>query len=82
MQGSCLRRAGRNGEALAAFQDGLNTAGEPERHFLGLLYEAAICYEDMGKPEIARKAYHRASAIDPSFRDVAERLQRLVTPAT
>jgi tetratricopeptide (TPR) repeat protein len=81
MQGSCLRRAGRNGEALAAFQDGLNTKGQPERHFLGLLYEVGICYEAMGKPEIARKAFERTAAIDPAFRDVSERLQRIVTPA-
>ena len=82
MQGSCLRRSGRNGEALAAFQDGLNTEGQPARHFLGLIYEVGICYEEMGNPKAARKAFERAAAIDAGFRDVAERLQRLVTPAS
>lgn len=77
MQGSCLRQMGRKDSALAVFLEGLSDMAEPDVQHLGLLYEAGVCFEEMGQAEDARRAYEQVVAVDGAFRDVAQRLDHL-----
>jgi tetratricopeptide (TPR) repeat protein len=48
-----------------------------DTELLGVRYLLARCEEAMGERDAARESYGRVVAIEPSFRDAAERLGRL-----
>jgi general secretion pathway protein A len=75
--GFCYREAGRINEAAEAFRRAFadRTASRDDR--------VAVCYELGRTLETARKVpealdcYHRVHRVDPSFQDVARRIERL-----
>ncbi len=78
MLGVSLERDGRDREALTAFEQGLAVTGVEPRSILGLHYHAAQLHERLGNAVRARAHYEEIHAIDPTFLDVAQRIQQLV----
>jgi tetratricopeptide (TPR) repeat protein len=81
MRGTCLLRLGRDSDALASFQEGLEIEGAPERAYLGLLYGVGCCLELRGEVADARTYFERVAAVDPRFLDVTAKLDQIREPS-
>lgn len=74
MLGICQLELGRNEDALRSFQTGLHTASVTDAEAVALRYEIGQAYEHMGRWGEALRFFEKACAMDPGFRDVAQRL--------
>jgi tetratricopeptide (TPR) repeat protein len=74
--GLCYRKAGRLQDAIAAFQAAL---AEPasQGEILAVRYGLGRSYEELGNFYEALDCYRQVSRIDPGFRDVSSRIDRL-----
>jgi tetratricopeptide (TPR) repeat protein len=74
--GLCYRKAGRLQDAIAAFQAAL---AEPasQGEIIGVRYALGRSYEELGNYYEALDHYRQVSRMDPAFRDVASRIERL-----
>lgn len=80
--GNCFLERGQFGAAAAALA---RAAADPELHTpagMGVLYCLGISAEALQRKTEAIRYYSQVSAIDPHFRDVAERLMTLAPPAS
>jgi tetratricopeptide (TPR) repeat protein len=75
--GLCYRKAGRLPDAIAAFQAALAESGESGREVAGVRYALGRSYEELGTYYEALDCYRQVSRVDPGFRDVAARIDRL-----
>ena len=82
MKGTCLLRLERIDEAAETFETGLAIGGHPERAYLGLRYGIGACHEARGEFDRAREAFEAVCAIDESFLDARERLERVSAAAS
>lgn len=77
MLGICFIERGEYKFAIRQLERGLATPGYDEEAYLGLRYNLAQCYENIGEPDNALKAYEEIYAVDVSFKDVAQKIQQL-----
>src|SRR5690606_32483799 len=63
--------------AARVFERATRLEGVGESDLVGVLYGLARCQEELGQREQARGTYERIVAVDLSFRDAAQRLERL-----
>ena len=74
MVGLCHLERGSTTDALQAFMRGLSSANITTREVVALRYEVGAAYEGMGRFADALKFFERASAMDPTFRDLTQRM--------
>jgi tetratricopeptide (TPR) repeat protein len=77
MLGICFIERGEYKFAIRQLERGLATPGYDEEAYLGLRYNLAQCYENIGEMDNALKAYEEIYAVDVSFKDVVQKLQQL-----
>ncbi len=63
--------------AVKVLHRALEQPREDENDLLGVFYHLGLCHEELGERDKAREAYDKIMEIDPSFRDVPDRLSRL-----
>ena len=78
MAGVCLLQGGRTEAALGRFAQALAVPQITPREQVALRYEIGRVYEELGRFADAKKFYEKAYAMDPTFGDVAVRLQKAV----
>jgi tetratricopeptide (TPR) repeat protein len=81
MLGICFMERGEYKFAIRQLERGLATPGFEEESYLGLRYNLAQSYENVGETDNAVKAYEEIYSTDVSFKDVAQKLQQLKAPA-
>jgi pilus assembly protein FimV len=74
--GLCFLQKGLVDQAIAEFRKGLVDPDCSDDDRLGLYYELGLAYELQGEKPRAAEAYRQAARIDPSFRDVREKLRQ------
>ncbi|MDO9067263.1 MAG: tetratricopeptide repeat protein, partial [Deltaproteobacteria bacterium] len=77
MLGICFMERGEYKFAIRQMERGLATPGYEEESYMGLRYNLAQSYENVGEIDNAIKAYEEIYSADVSFRDVAQKLQQL-----
>ena len=77
MLGICFMERGEYKFAIRQMERGLATPGFEEEAYMGLRYNLAQSYENVGEIENAVKAYEEIYSTDVSFKDVAQKLQQL-----
>lgn len=75
--GSCLNRAGKSEEALTELEAGLLMQGLTQDHLIALKYEIGLSYQTLGRGPEAIQVFNEILAVDPAYRDVGEKLNRL-----
>jgi tetratricopeptide (TPR) repeat protein len=81
MLGICFMERGEYKFAIRQLERGLATPGFEEESYLGLRYNLAQSYESVGETDNALKTYEEIYSTDVSFKDVAQKLQQLKSPA-
>ena len=76
MMGLCELARGDSSKALTYFSRGLNSEYVTTDAAVALRYEIALAYEAQNKIVEAARFYAKAHSIDPTFRDVAARLEK------
>lgn len=74
MIGICQRDKGDLAGAVQSFSAAIKTPGTNDKQKASFFYELAITLELNGEPAKAQKMLQQVQALDPGFRDVAERL--------
>ncbi|RMG20906.1 MAG: tetratricopeptide repeat protein, partial [Deltaproteobacteria bacterium] len=74
MKGECHRELGQFDEAVASFQEALAIDGLGEESRKAILFDIGLTYEQAGQVDEAHDYYRQVFEMDPSFRDVADRL--------
>ena len=77
MLGICFMERGEYKFAIRQLERGLATPGFEDEAYMGLRYNLAQSYENVGETENALKAYEEIYATDVSFKDVAQKIQQL-----
>ncbi|MDP2808289.1 MAG: hypothetical protein Q8O74_09175, partial [bacterium] len=77
MLGICFMERGEYKFAIRQMERGLATPGFEEEAYMGLRYNLAQSYENVGEIDNAIKAYEEIYSIDVSFKDVTQKLQQL-----
>ena len=77
MLGICFMERGEYKFAIRQMERGLATPGYEEEAYMGLRYNLAQSYENLGEVDNAVKAYEEIYSIDVSFKDVTQKLQQL-----
>ncbi len=80
MIGLCLLEKNELTEAIAHFKKGLYAETKTDREELGLYFELGNAYDLLHDPKEALYYYQKVQKRDPSFRDVASRIQNLAQP--
>lgn len=75
LKGMCLAQMGMAPQAEEAFQNALSTPDLAPEVRAGLLYELGLLYEGWGREDEAREQFQAVAEIDPSFRQVGEKLR-------
>jgi type II secretory pathway predicted ATPase ExeA len=78
--GLCHRDAGRIEEGLSSFRTALSDHSAPDRETSRVRYEMARVLETQGKLREAADVYRRIQLMDPGYRDVDDRLRRIINP--
>lgn len=73
MRALCLADMGREEEAVAKLEEGLELAGEGSAEQKGFLYDLGDFYGRLGRGEESLKMFSRLYALDRSYRDVSSR---------
>lgn len=71
----CLGEMGREEEAIARLEEGLDLAGEGSSEQKGFLYDLGDFNGRLGRSEESLKMFSRLYALDRSYRDVSSRAQ-------
>jgi tetratricopeptide (TPR) repeat protein len=69
----CYKDMGREEEAVAKLEEGLDLAGEGSDEQKGLLYDLVELYQKVGRTAEAAETLERLKGIDSSYRDVSSR---------
>lgn len=77
LQGICSREKGDPAKAEEYFRSGLAVEGLNREERLCLTYELALLYEMIGDRNLALAGYREALALNPGFRDVAQKIANL-----
>lgn len=77
MLGICFMERGEYKFAIRQMERGLATPGYEEEAYMGLRYNLAQSYENVGEIDNAVKAYEEIYSVDVSFKDVTQKLQQL-----
>ncbi|GLI38884.1 tetratricopeptide repeat protein [Geobacter hydrogenophilus] len=77
LQGICSREKGDPAKAEEYFRSGLAVEGLNREERLCLTYELALLYEMIGDRNRALAGYREALALNPGFRDVAQKIANL-----
>ena len=77
MLGICFMERGEYKFAIRQLERGLATPGFEDEAYLGLRYNLAQSYENVGEIDNAIKAYEEIYSTDVSFKDVTQKLQQL-----
>ena len=77
MLGLCFLEKGLPQLAIKWYRKGLDTPGIREEDRLGLQYDLANLYADLGDRENAYRTFLEIYGANASFRDVGERLKEL-----
>jgi type II secretory pathway predicted ATPase ExeA len=85
--GACYREIGRPDLALDAFRKALADKTAPKSERVAVCYDLGRTYQAAGKSNEALECYRKVHRVDPSFQDVAIRIERLsgekpASPAT
>ena len=75
--GQCFAERGQVQVAMTILQRALGEPGAGDDQLVGVLYLLGNGAEDLGRPAEAISYYQRVFAVDITFRDVADRMQRL-----
>ncbi|MFC1888828.1 tetratricopeptide repeat protein [Thermodesulfobacteriota bacterium] len=75
--GSCYNMMGRAEEAVAEMERGLLMQGVTQDHLIALKYELGLSYQMLGRGREAIEIFNEILEVDPSYRDVGERLNRI-----
>jgi tetratricopeptide (TPR) repeat protein len=75
--GICYLELGKPEEALGLFEQALSHGSVAGTVAAGILYEMGMAHESAGNAAGALECYTRVAAIDPAYREIAERLARL-----
>lgn len=75
--GLCCRDAGRPKEAIEAFRSALADKSAPKPERVAVCYELGRTYQSARMLEQALECYRKVHRVDPSFQDVARRIERL-----
>jgi tetratricopeptide (TPR) repeat protein len=77
MIGECLKDKGSLADAAAIFEKAIQVGGLRPETTLNLYFEIGVVREGLGDVARALEAFEKVAALDPKYRDVAERLARL-----
>ena len=77
MVGLCFAEQDEFAEAIGHFKKGLYAERKTEREELGLFYEIGHAYERLGDVQEALYYFQKATRMDPQFRGVRTRVERL-----
>jgi tetratricopeptide (TPR) repeat protein len=77
MAGRCFVEKGDVELAIEELQSGLAIEGYSAAEHLGLRYNLALAYEQLGQTEQARRCYEEICEADDSYRDAREKLEQL-----
>lgn len=80
MIGLCYIEKGEVAEGISHFKKGLYAENKNEREELGLYFELGHAYELLQDPKEALYYYQKVQKRDPTFRNVAGRIQNLSQP--
>jgi tetratricopeptide (TPR) repeat protein len=80
MIGLCYVAKGEAKEGLKHFNLGLTAPGRTDTEEIGLLYEIGNTYEILKMPKEALGSFQNVAALDPEFRNVTQRIERLASP--
>ncbi len=77
----CYLRLDMPFDALDHFEDALNAPDLSVHDRLELLYQVALCHEKTGAVALAIEALNEIKRLDPSYRNVSQRLEQLTQTA-
>jgi tetratricopeptide (TPR) repeat protein len=77
--GVCFYEKGQYAVAEAVLRRAVDTLAGGDDQKIGLIYWLARSAEEQGKAEVAQALYERALAVDIRFKDINERINRLMT---
>jgi len=80
--GLCLKSAGRNEDAVTAFQKALKASVGSPKETVQILYVLGRTLESLGRLGETLEAYRWIRREDPGYRDVAARIERLSSRRT
>jgi len=80
--GLCYVAKGETREGLEHFNQALSAPSCNETEEIGLLYEIGNTYEILKMRNDALSSFQKVVAIDPDFRNVKQRIERLTSPET
>jgi tetratricopeptide (TPR) repeat protein len=80
MIGLCYVAKGEAKEGLKHFNLGLAAPSRTDTEEIGLLYEIGNTYEILKMPKEALGSFENVAALDPEFRNVKQRIERLASP--
>ena len=75
--GSCHNMMGSAEEAVAELERGLLMQGVTQDHLIALKYELGLSYQMLGRGRDAIEIFNEILEVDPSYRDVGERRNRI-----
>jgi tetratricopeptide (TPR) repeat protein len=76
MMALCLVDMGKDDEAVSKLQEGLHLASEGSEEQKGFLYDLGDLYGRIGHQGESMELFDRLHQVDPSYRDVSQRLGR------
>lgn len=82
MVGICQRDKGDNAAAIQSFSAAIKTPGTNDKQKASFFYELAATLEITGEMAKAQKMLQQVQALDPSFRDVADKLGKSKSSAS
>ena len=71
----CEQARGDMDQAIAWLQKGIQAPGFPPEDSIGLRYDLAELYLQMGHTAPAQEIFRQVHSMDPEYRDVASRIQ-------
>lgn len=75
--GQCFMMKEQYNIAAKLLSRGAQLPASDDTELLGVYYQMARCYEELGRTDEAREAYERVLGLDLSFRDAEERMRNL-----
>lgn len=77
--GLCCKSAGKNEDAVMAFQQALKASARSPKETVPILYMLGCTLESLGRTEETLEAYRWIRREDPHYRDVGSRIEQLST---
>lgn len=75
--GLCFKKCSRSDEAVAAFQQAVQSSSGSSKERVPILYLLGKTYECLGRTSEALETYRWIRRENPGYRDVADRIERL-----